>query len=393
MPAANSKGLVGHVSVRTWELDTLNSNWKIGARFLIPRGLASKMELMSAGPRVIFFCGHKSPYGFGHLEPILKEFTVIAVVVATDERWAYFGKTLSGGASPLEPPLLWADIEPSKIARHVRDRIHRWVGGAIGLRNICLRSHVPIWYTGDVNSPQFIQKVSQQSPEVLLCAAFPQLFGHDLLASASRGGVNFHPALLPRFRGAHPHFWAIARGESEGGMTAHIMTERLDGGPIIAQARFPIAGMYYSDYYRALLGRIPEFVNEVKEFIICDRLPEPQIGHSVLFHNDCEINHRVFWDIMTASEIHNLIRTERAFCTFRDRRIWIHRADCLSNTRNMCSHASAEPGTIVGFDESRIILAAREGGIAITSLSFGRRKMPSRSWADRNKVQIGQRFR
>ncbi len=48
--------------------------------------------------RVIFFCGHKSPYGRAHLEPLLQsKFNVVAVILATDKRWNIFSKKLLGG--------------------------------------------------------------------------------------------------------------------------------------------------------------------------------------------------------------------------------------------------------------------------------------------------------
>lgn len=47
--------------------------------------------------KVIFFCGHRSPYGRAHLKPILKsKFEILSFILATEERWAYFRSALSG---------------------------------------------------------------------------------------------------------------------------------------------------------------------------------------------------------------------------------------------------------------------------------------------------------
>ncbi len=51
--------------------------------------------------------------------------------------------------------------------------------------------------------------------------------------------INFHAA-SPEFPGRDPHHWAIYHGATEYGVTAHIMTSKVDDGPIVAVDRFPI---------------------------------------------------------------------------------------------------------------------------------------------------------
>ncbi len=52
--------------------------------------------------------------------------------------------------------------------------------------------------------------------------------------------VNIHPSLLPKYPGLDTHARAIAAGESEAGCTVHWVSEGVDEGAIIAQARVPI---------------------------------------------------------------------------------------------------------------------------------------------------------
>ncbi len=51
---------------------------------------------------------------------------------------------------------------------------------------------------------------------------------------------NTHPALLPKFKGLDTHQRAIDAGESHGGCTVHLVTEELDGGPVLGQIAVPI---------------------------------------------------------------------------------------------------------------------------------------------------------
>jgi formyltetrahydrofolate-dependent phosphoribosylglycinamide formyltransferase len=52
--------------------------------------------------------------------------------------------------------------------------------------------------------------------------------------------VNIHPSLLPAYKGLDTHARAIAAGDTQAGCTVHLVTEELDGGPILAQAPVPI---------------------------------------------------------------------------------------------------------------------------------------------------------
>lgn len=52
--------------------------------------------------------------------------------------------------------------------------------------------------------------------------------------------VNIHPSLLPAYKGLDTHARAIAAGDAEAGCSVHVVTEELDAGSVLAQARVPI---------------------------------------------------------------------------------------------------------------------------------------------------------
>ena len=64
----------------------------------------------------------------------------------------------------------------------------------------------------------------------------------DLFVNRWRGRmINIHPSLLPAYRGLHTHQRVLADGVAEHGCTVHFVEPELDAGPIIAQARVPVA--------------------------------------------------------------------------------------------------------------------------------------------------------
>ncbi len=52
--------------------------------------------------------------------------------------------------------------------------------------------------------------------------------------------LNIHPSLLPKYKGLHTHRRALEAGDSEHGLSIHFVTEELDGGPVIVQAKVAI---------------------------------------------------------------------------------------------------------------------------------------------------------
>jgi phosphoribosylglycinamide formyltransferase-1 len=62
----------------------------------------------------------------------------------------------------------------------------------------------------------------------------------DFVSHYANKLLNIHPSLLPKFKGLHTHQRAIEANETEHGATVHFVTEELDDGPIVLQARVPI---------------------------------------------------------------------------------------------------------------------------------------------------------
>jgi methionyl-tRNA formyltransferase len=77
-------------------------------------------------------------------------------------------------------------------------------------------------------------------PDLLISASYGQKIPHDLIVSAPLGGVNIHPSLLPRWRGAYPVPWSILTGESQTGVTLITLSDTFDEGQILAQKKLSL---------------------------------------------------------------------------------------------------------------------------------------------------------
>lgn len=78
------------------------------------------------------------------------------------------------------------------------------------------------------------------SVRIVCMAGFMRILSPWFVKQWERRMLNIHPSLLPAFKGAHAVRDALAAGAKETGCTVHLVTNELDSGKIIAQARVPI---------------------------------------------------------------------------------------------------------------------------------------------------------
>ncbi len=87
---------------------------------------------------------------------------------------------------------------------------------------------------------QVADSVDPLRAELLVTASFGQKIPTYTISQTKFGGLNVHPSLLPRWRGADPVPWAIVTGDHQTGVTILTLTEKFDEGKIIAQQKYPI---------------------------------------------------------------------------------------------------------------------------------------------------------
>ncbi|WP_426687974.1 phosphoribosylglycinamide formyltransferase [Rhodanobacter ginsengiterrae] len=84
-------------------------------------------------------------------------------------------------------------------------------------------------------------RLAASGAEWLVLAGFMRILDGEALRPWIGRIINIHPSLLPKYRGLHTHRRALEAGDAEHGASVHFVTAELDGGPVIAQARLPIA--------------------------------------------------------------------------------------------------------------------------------------------------------
>jgi methionyl-tRNA formyltransferase len=105
---------------------------------------------------------------------------------------------------------------------------------------LALERGVAVHQPSRVRAEAAIETVRGVAPEIIVVVAYGQIIPTAILDIPKHGTVNVHASLLPRYRGAAPIQWAIARGETETGVTTMLMDAGLDTGPILLQREVAI---------------------------------------------------------------------------------------------------------------------------------------------------------
>ena len=130
-----------------------------------------------------------------------------------------------------------------------------------------------------------IEKIDAYQPDVIILAGFMRILSADFVHHYQGRMLNIHPSLLPKYSGLNTHQRAIDAGDTEHGTSVHFVTEELDGGPVILQAKVPI---FATDNVDDVIQRVQRQEHNiyplVTQWLLSQRL-SMQNGHAVLDGN------------------------------------------------------------------------------------------------------------
>ncbi len=90
------------------------------------------------------------------------------------------------------------------------------------------------------NTKQFIKEMQKLEPDVIIVGSWGEIIKKEIIDLPKVAFINSHPSLLPKHRGSNPYSSVIRHGETETGMTFHLMDEGIDTGSILMQEKIPV---------------------------------------------------------------------------------------------------------------------------------------------------------
>jgi methionyl-tRNA formyltransferase len=92
----------------------------------------------------------------------------------------------------------------------------------------------------EVDKSNLVDSLKPTCGEALLSLGFPMLISAEIL-SRFVFALNVHPTLLPKYRGPNSGAYVLMNDEKLAGSTVHLMTDKIDQGPIITQSNVPVS--------------------------------------------------------------------------------------------------------------------------------------------------------
>jgi phosphoribosylglycinamide formyltransferase 1 len=83
--------------------------------------------------------------------------------------------------------------------------------------------------------------IDRFAPKLVVLAGFMRILSEPFVRHYRGRLINIHPSLLPKYKGIATHEKVLAAGETEHGCSIHFVTEALDSGPVISQARLTVS--------------------------------------------------------------------------------------------------------------------------------------------------------
>jgi methionyl-tRNA formyltransferase len=108
------------------------------------------------------------------------------------------------------------------------------------VKQFALEQGIDVLQPATLKDPDTVTQVAAFEPDMLVVAAYGLILPQSVLDIPTRGCLNVHASLLPRWRGAAPIQAAILAGDAETGVSLMAMTAGLDCGPVYVEEALAI---------------------------------------------------------------------------------------------------------------------------------------------------------
>jgi methionyl-tRNA formyltransferase len=162
-----------------------------------------------------------------------------------------------------------------------------------------------------LKAPEAVEAMKAAGADIGIMAFVLQFAPQDFVNIPKHGTIQYHPSLLPKYRGPSSINWPISRGEKETGLTIFRPTDGLDEGAIILQKKTPVGpdDTLGSVYFDRLFPMGVEAMVEAADQVVAGKHKEIVQDESLASYEGWfrEAEAKISWN-NHVDVIHNLIR-------------------------------------------------------------------------------------
>ena len=225
------------------------------------------------------------------------------------------------------------------------------------------------------NNTQFIEEMKELKPDVICVVAYGKILPKEILDIPSKGCINVHGSLLPKYRGAAPIQWAIINGEKTTGVTTMYMDIGMDTGDMILKKEIAIGENETTGELWERLAKIgAELLVETLQKIedgTAPRIPQgEQFTMAPMLNKEMS---KIDWENKSAEQIKNLVRGLNpimgtySYINEKKVKFWkVETAKELPNNKNI---ENCENGTVI-YSNSKdgLYIKAKDGIIKVIEI-------------------------
>jgi UDP-4-amino-4-deoxy-L-arabinose formyltransferase/UDP-glucuronic acid dehydrogenase (UDP-4-keto-hexauronic acid decarboxylating) len=253
------------------------------------------------------------------------------------------------------------------------------------------KNQIPVFCPKNVNTPEWIGRVREISPEVIFSFYYRNLLGSDLLTIPPAGAFNLHGSLLPAYRGRSPVNWVLVNGEQRTGVTLHYMLKTPDAGDIVGQKEVPIE---FEDtaytLYQKLCIKAKELLEEVLPLIKKGSAPRvaQDLSQGSYYGGRRPEDGKIDWD-WPAMKIYNLIRAVTE--PFPGAFTYLPGGEKLFIWWALPEKASPshDPGGALAFEKGKVYVKASDGRLRLLDIEVKKERMKGHKILEFFKNQEG----
>jgi methionyl-tRNA formyltransferase len=257
-----------------------------------------------------------------------------------------------------------------------------------------VRRGIPVFQPEKARHPDAVVRIAGEAPDLIVVVAYGHILPKSILDIPRLGCINVHASLLPKYRGAAPINWAVARGETVTGITIMRMDVGMDTGPMLHVREMPIGEEDTAETMFSKLSILgAEALREALRMLREGTLDEtPQDTVLATYAPMLKKEHgRIDWS-RPAGEVRNLVRGmtpwPSAFALHAGKSLKV--LSCLLVREPA---AGGAPGDIVALGRDGIAVACGEGFLRLQVVQpEGGKAMDAWAYAQGRRVATGERL-
>jgi len=260
------------------------------------------------------------------------------------------------------------------------------------VKEIAIVEEIPVLQPDRPRGEEFIAQLRAFEAELSVVVAYGHILTQEVIDIPTRGTVNIHASLLPRWRGAAPIQAAILAGDTETGVSIQRMVRQLDAGPVLFESRVSLETGVTG-------GELTEALSELGAQAIIEALMLMEVGGiEERPQDESQVTYAPKIDramarldftkdaASVARAIHAFDPRPGAWGVVRDTETRLFGARAVTDRRG-------EPGEVLEVGEMGMFIACGTGAVAVESVHpAGRRRVAALDWAQGRGVSVGDCF-